>query len=87
MSKKVNIRIYKTIIKPFVVYDSETWTLSERASNILATWEMKIHNEIYGPVCDRGIWRIRTNEELDNLYQSVDRVTDVKPRRLEYWAI
>ena len=29
VSKKVKIRIYKAIIKPIVVYGTETWTLPE----------------------------------------------------------
>ena len=58
ISKKVKIKIYKTIIKPFVVYDTETSTLPKQPTIILATWERKIHSQIYGSICDRGIWYI-----------------------------
>jgi hypothetical protein len=34
ISKKVKIRIYKTVIKPIIVYGSVTWTLPERASTL-----------------------------------------------------
>ena len=55
---------YKKIIKPIVVYGNETWTPSERVFTILATWEGEILRKIDGPICDRGMWRIRTNEKL-----------------------
>ena len=40
--------------------------------------------ESYGPFCDKGIWCIRTIEELNNLYQNTDTVKHVKLRRLEW---
>jgi hypothetical protein len=39
--KKVKIRIHKTVIRLTVVKDAETWTVSERTTTILATWERK----------------------------------------------
>ena len=84
ISRKVKIRIYKTIIKPVVVYGSEAWTLSERVIAMLNTWERKILRKIYGPIFDQGTWRIRTNAELYLLYNDNDIVTDIKLRRLEW---
>jgi hypothetical protein len=40
--------------------------------------------QIYGPMCDTGIWRIRRKKALSNLYQNVDTITDVKLRRNEW---
>jgi hypothetical protein len=54
----------KKIIKLIVVYGNETWTPSERVFTILATWEGEILRKIDGPICVRGMWRIRTNEKL-----------------------
>jgi hypothetical protein len=34
--------------------------------------------QIYNPICDRSRWSIRTNEELNTLYQNIDMVTEVK---------
>ena len=64
-----------------MVYGSETWTLSQSTTTILTTWERKIPRKIYGPLSDRGMWRIRTNEELNSLYQNIGTVTGVKLRR------
>lgn len=84
ISKKMKVRIYKTIIKPTVTFGSETWTLPERAITILNTWERKILRKIYGPIYDKGEWRIRTNSELQKLYKDSSIVTDIKIRRLEW---
>jgi hypothetical protein len=32
----------------------------------------------------QGVWRIRTNRELQNVYRSPDIVTEIKVRRLEW---
>jgi hypothetical protein len=39
---------------------------------------------MYGPKCKQGVWRIRTNLELQNVYRSPDMVTEIKVRRLEW---
>ena len=43
-----------------------------------------IHRKIYGPVNEKGEWRIRYNKELYELYKSSD-ITDIKIARLR-WA-
>ena len=35
-------------------------------------------------VCDRGIWLVRKNGELNNLYKNIDIVTDFILRQLEW---
>ncbi|KAJ4439157.1 hypothetical protein ANN_15114, partial [Periplaneta americana] len=84
ISRKAKIRIYKTIIKPIVVYGSETWTLSERAIKILNAWERKVLRKIFGPTYEQGFWRIKTNAELYELYKDNNIVVDIKLRRLEW---
>jgi hypothetical protein len=48
-----------------VTYGSETWCLTANDERSLRTWEREVLRKIYGPVYDNGIWRIRTNKELD----------------------
>jgi hypothetical protein len=44
MNKRVKIKIYKKLVKPIVVYESETWLLTEmdgkdcNRANIKDTW-------------------------------------------------
>jgi hypothetical protein len=35
-------------------------------------------------VVQQGIWRIRTNEELQELYKDLDIVTDIKRKGMEW---
>jgi hypothetical protein len=44
--------------------------------------ERKVLRKMYGPVCENGEWRIRTNTELMELYEELDIVTEVKRMRL-----
>jgi hypothetical protein len=84
ISKNTKIRICKTIIRPVVLYDSETWAITGKMASSLMTWERKILRKIYGPKCEQGVWRIRTSLELQNVYRSPDIVTEIKVRRLEW---
>jgi hypothetical protein len=45
---------------------------------------LKILRKIYGPKSEQGVWRIRSNLEIQNMYKSPDIVTEIKVRRLEW---
>jgi hypothetical protein len=51
-------RKYKTIIRPVVMYSSETWTLTAKDENNLQIFERQILRHIFGPVNIDNIWRI-----------------------------
>jgi hypothetical protein len=80
----VKIRTYKTVIRPIILYGSETWTVTGKMASTLMTWERKVLRKIYGPKCEQGVWRIRSNLEIQNVYKSSDIVTEIKVRRLEW---
>ena len=46
---------------------------------------MCIRDRIYGGVLDTGMWRMRTNAELYDLYKEPDIVTAIKQARIR-WA-
>ena len=50
----------------------------------LRSFENRILRKIYGPICEEGIWRIRYNFELYQLYKSPDVVTSLKISRLRW---
>jgi Mn-dependent DtxR family transcriptional regulator len=79
----MKIRTYKTIIRPIILYGSETWTISGKMASILMTRERKILRKIYGLKSEQGVWRIRSNLEIQNVYKSPDIVTEIQVRRLE----
>jgi hypothetical protein len=55
MSKVITIKMYKTKLKPVVVYGSETWVMTQMDMKRLGTGE-RITLRIHGPVVEQGIW-------------------------------
>jgi len=54
LSIKNKIKLYKTLIRPVLVYGSETWVLSKSDEAILGVFERKILRDIFGPTNDNG---------------------------------
>jgi hypothetical protein len=79
----MKVRTYKTIIRPVILYGNETWTITGKMASTLMILERKILRKIYGPKSEQGIWRIRSNLEIQNMYKSPDIVTEIKVRGLE----
>jgi len=46
------------MVKPVVVFGSETWAMAEMDMTRLGTWERIILRRIYGPVVEEGMWRM-----------------------------
>jgi uncharacterized membrane protein len=69
LSRNVNVKIYKTIILPVVLYGSETWSLTLREDHRLRVFENRFLRRIFGPKMDEvtGEWRKLHIEELHNL--------------------
>jgi hypothetical protein len=69
LSKNLNIRIYKTIILPVVLYGCKTWSLTLREDHRLVVFENRVLRRIFGPKIDEvtGEWRKLHNEELHDL--------------------
>jgi hypothetical protein len=85
ISQSIKIRLYKTIIRPAVTYEAETWTLKNKTEKkMLLTWERKILKKIYEPIKENGQWRMKPNLELITKYKSQDTLTVIKIRRLEW---
>jgi len=71
LSRNLNIKIYRTIILPVVLYGCETWSLTLREERRLRVFENGVLR-IFGPKRDKvtGEWRKLHNEELSELYCS-----------------
>jgi hypothetical protein len=73
LSKNINIRIYKPIIFPLVLYGCRTWI-----------FENRVLRRIFGPKRDEVAEGCRKlhNEELHNLYPSPSTIRMMKSRRM-----
>jgi hypothetical protein len=72
LSKNVNVRIYKSIILPVVLYGRETWSPTLREEYKLRVFENRVLRRIFGPKRDgvTGGWGKLYKKELHNLYSS-----------------
>jgi hypothetical protein len=69
---RLNVKIYRTIILPVVLYGCETWSLTLRRERRLRVYENRVLRRIFGPKRDEVTeeWRKLHNEELNDLYCS-----------------
>ena len=54
--------MYKAMMKPFVVFGSETWVVAEMDMNRLGTGWRRMLRRVYGPVVEQGI---RTGSRIE----------------------
>jgi hypothetical protein len=74
--------IYKTVVKPCVLYLAELWTLTKKVEDALATWERKTLRRIYGPKYINNEWKTRTNEEIMHMFNASDIISTIKSKRM-----
>jgi hypothetical protein len=87
LSRNINVKIYKAIILPVVLYGCETWSITLREEHRLRVCENRVLSRIYGPKWDEVMeeWRKLHSGELHNLYRSPDIIRQIKSRRMR-WA-
>jgi len=76
LSKTTKMKLYKTLIKPVVCYGAETWTKAD--SNRLKIFERKIYGAL-----NEVRWRIRSNNEIEQILENKNIVKFIKPCRVE----
>jgi hypothetical protein len=64
--KNTKIKIYRTVILPFVLYGCETWSVTLREEHRLRVFENRVLRRIFGAKSDEVTeeWRRLHNEEL-----------------------
>jgi sorting nexin-29 len=86
ISKNLKIKIYKTVILPVVLNGSETWSLTLEEEYRWRVFENRVLRRIFGPKREEdGSLRKLHNDELHNLYFSLNIVWVIKSRRMR-WA-
>jgi hypothetical protein len=59
-------------------------SLQKKDEALISTWERKVLRKIFGPVNERNVWRIRSNQELRCMYQDLDLVATIIKSRLKW---
>jgi hypothetical protein len=81
ISKNLNIKIYKTVILPVVLYGCKTWSLTWRDEHRLRVFENRVLRKIFGSEREEdGSWRKLHIDELHGLYSSQNIVRVIKSR-------
>jgi hypothetical protein len=84
LSKNRNIKIYRSIILPVVLYGCETWSLSLREEHRPTVFENRVLRRIFGSKREEvtGEWRRLHNEKLYALYSSPNIIRVMKSRKM-----
>jgi hypothetical protein len=84
LSRKVKVKIYRTIILPFVLYGCETWSLTLREEHRLRVFKNRVLKRIFRPKRDEVMreWRKFHHGELHNFYSSSNIIRQIKSRRM-----
>jgi hypothetical protein len=85
-SKSLNIKIYRTIILPVVLYGCENWSLALREERRLRAFENRVLRRTFWPRRDKVTWMWRKRyDELRDLYLSTNIFRVIKSGRMK-WA-
>lgn len=76
--------LYKTLVRPVVMYGSEAWCMTQKDEQNLRVFERRILRSIFGALYENGSWRRRYNHELDQLLGGPDIVRTIKVNRLRW---
>jgi hypothetical protein len=82
LSRATKILLYKTLIRPVVLYGAEAWTMTKKEEQALLIFERKIFRKIYGPKYENGEWKSRTNRELEEMKGEGNIVKWIKGQRI-----
>ena len=77
------MKLYWSVIRPIAVYSCETWVLKESITQNLCVFERKIFRLTEEA---NGIWRIKTNKELDELIKHRNVINYVKAQQLSWFG-
>ena len=82
MPRKLKVRLYKTVIRPIILYGAETWTMNKKEEKILETTEMRMLRRI------RGVTRTdrMRNQDLRNELGISNIKDKVREKRLGWYG-
>jgi hypothetical protein len=72
------------LIRPVLLYGSETWVFTKRKENQLLVFKRKVLRTICGPKIENGVNKSRYNHELDKEFNSPNALNVTKTSKLRY---
>jgi hypothetical protein len=72
------------LIRPVLLYGSETWVLTKREENQLLVFERKVLRTICGPKIENVDYSRRYNHELNKEFDSPNALNVTKTSKLRY---
>ena len=85
ISRYAKLTMYKTLIRPVVLYGSESWNMTLADEHAIGVFERRILRVIYGPKKEGELFKCRSNAEVYQLFREADIVKRIKVNRLR-WA-
>ena len=82
-NRSIKFRTYITLTHLATVHGIETWWLTMADKNDPSSLERRILRKIFGPVQDRGEWRICCNTALNELIAEHGIVRFMKSQRIK----
>jgi hypothetical protein len=84
IQKNIEIKIYRTINSPVILYGCETMPFALKDEHRLRVFENRVLRGIFGPKRDdvTGKWRKLHNENIHDLYFSRNIVRVIKSRKM-----
>jgi hypothetical protein len=83
ISPSTNFKTYRTLLHPVVICGADTRSLTVAVGMSLDPWK-KNTRKLFGPVWNRGEWRLGYNAELNELIKGHDIVSFVKAERMRW---
>jgi hypothetical protein len=68
--RQTKFTIHETLIRPVLLYGSETWVLTKREESQLLVFERKVFQTICGPKIENGVYRRNYKHDLDKEFDS-----------------
>lgn len=84
ISRSAKVRVYKSVIRPTVLYGSELWVMNSVTQNKIDIWERKVLRKIYGGKQSGDLILRRTNVEISELYGEVSLSSEVRGNRVRW---
>lgn len=85
ISRKVKMRLYRTVIRPTALYGCESWILTQNNERKIEIWERKVLRKILGgKKMEDGTWRRQTNREIREMYGYPDIIQHIKAQRVRW---